>query len=211
MWLSNWLDSFAPYRDKWDYIFGIGFLVILSSTFFLDISDTFAVGVITAGTVFLAQYRLRHPNKEDIATVRPAFQSEEDAEPDEFGLKNYGPGVALYLQVRVVVSDVGRIDLKPLDRPVHLEEGEFLKFSPNSPLDGSDLISLVEEAGKCDQVEFYYSYVSQSGVREPIPFNNQLSRDDEEILSELETEADKPRRMDVKRIRQHCKAAPNNP
>lgn len=210
MWPPDWLDRFAPYRDKWDYIFGGGLLAILGLTLFLPISATFAVGVITAGTVFLAQYRLRHPNKEDIPTVRPAFQSTENTESDEFGLQNYGPGPALYLQVRAVVLGVGSVELEPLERPVHLDEGKFLKFSQNSSLDGPNLLDLVEEAGECDQVEFYYSYVSQTGMREPMPFNNRLSRDDEEILSELEAESDKPRRMDVKRIQQHCEPAPTN-
>lgn len=210
MWISDWLDRLAPYRDRWDYFFGLGLLTILILTFLQPISDTFAVGVITAGTVFLAQYRLRHPDKEDIPIVRPAFQTSDDTESDEFGLKNYGPGPALYLQVRVVILGIGRVELEPLDRPIHLEEDEFLKFTQNSFLDGPDLLDLVEKACKDDQVEFYYSYVSQSGIREPLPFNNRPSRDDEVILSKLEAESDEPRRMDIKRVRQHCKPGTNN-
>ena len=89
-----------------------------------------------------------------------------------------------------------------------MPEGEFLGFVHDDRVPGDGLLSAIDDAKdeveQDEEVYFYYSYISPGGGREPEKMHGETDRDDEEILGSLMEESNKPRRMEVMRIQQHC-------
>jgi len=160
-------------------------------------TPTDAILILTGLTAFYGQYRLRHPVDEPVPSMRPTYDSQYMA----YGLKNYGPGPALYIQLKVTVSDDdfdGRRILSPHEPPVHLEEGEFYPISDNERL-----TSLIENVAGDQYLRFHYSFVSRWGIREPIHLHGIADRpDDSGILSD-EHLTDDPRRIRVKKYHEY--------
>jgi hypothetical protein len=153
MSIKSGVRELAPFGDRYDvgFALGLGMVLLAGVVAFVDTPTlggvVAAVGefmrnsgmlvLLTSITAIVAVYRLRHrPEK-----ARPAVR--EDIEtvsggPGDFGLRNYGPGPALYVQAVAtterrgqnpdVVEEVARI--LPHDTPLHLREGELLSVSP---------------------------------------------------------------------------------
>lgn len=168
-----------------------------------------AVALVTAFTVFVAIYRLRRPNETERPAVRLSFENVEDEECIDFGLRNYGPGAALYLQIEAT-TDSGQTIFKfePRDYPLHLQEGDFLGFIHDDRWSCTSLLDLPnadeDEIPKNEMVYFYYSYVSTTGVRTPESYNSVQERPDKSILEKLKKGSEKPRQMELRRIWRRC-------
>lgn len=93
-----------------------------------------AIAYVTGVTAVAAIYQLRRPSSKERPAVRPSFASSEDNDLVDFGLKNYGPGPALYLQLELIHGESGSTLLRcrPRDEPLHLPEGDFLGFVHDS-------------------------------------------------------------------------------
>ena len=199
--LRKLVKKHAPYLDGLDAIVGLVLFGTIALTYkynWLTVSVTIAVA--TAAGVFIAVYRRRHGEKQ-VPAVRQTFFKHYDNSHD-FGLKNYGPGAALYLQLVVTDGNKEEIfSLDPLEDPLHLEKGDTLGFvyDDRRPDDGLRewLKGLDEVAKKNDpEVELHYSYVSDAGTREPGILNGTTERPDEKIDG-LKDVSNSPRRMKV--------------
>lgn len=229
--------KYAPWWDKFDTAFAIalgGILLVgyatyvdpispagLLSGFKRFINQSGLLGLLTAFTAIIALYRLRHRPDEARPSVREDFDNYDGKEPTDFGLRNFGPGPALYLQaaVEVVDDDVEHVDseygpepcLEVHDSPIHLQEGEFASLileredswfekvaeefdihRPEGPEDDEPDDSLM--------VNLHYTYVSQSGAREPTDVT--AKRDDTDLLDnpDIIDRRDKPRQIELWRV-----------
>lgn len=148
---------------------------------------------------FVAVYRLRRPQDAYVPAVRPAFENTEIDSQQEFGLKNFGPGAALYFQLKIVVEETEEtvFEFPPSNPPLHLPEGELLGVIYDDRLPNGRLLERIQDGE--GTLEFHYSYVSASGVREPVHVK---ADDDENILSELDSRS--PRKVEIDDIRGFC-------
>lgn len=150
---------------------------------------------------------------------RPIRLSEDSREVDddndamEFVLRNYGPGPALYLQAVVTVetqqeqTEVVRFQVH--DRPLHLQEGDFVSLVLSAEDDWVNEMadkyeisqSENEDGGRHENppmVNLYYSYVSQSGAREPTWKSTE--RDDTDVLDDIKNPERDARHIELWRV-----------
>lgn len=184
----------------------IGIGVLVASGVLPPIWITTAPGVyivlISGATAFLAFYRLRRPDKSSKPAVRPSFEPTDEEDQYRTGLKNFGPGPAIYLQAKI--SGPGSTDpmiLRPFERPLHLSEGEMFDITLDSPPEEPSLSDLMGEADDNEELIFEFTYLSDDGRREPSYFDMGSRRDDATVLDELNS--DNPRRMKVGEIRRN--------
>lgn len=230
--------EFAPWWDKFDTGFAVVISVILLGGYatFVDaisctglwtafqqfIKQSGLLALLTAFTAIIALYRLRHRPNMTRPAVREDFENYDGEEPTDFGLRNYGPGPALYLQAAVEIVDDESDDdddrdfdpvtcLEVHEHPIHLQEGEFASLVLER--DDCWVKEAVEEFGlqqsekdengernESLKVNLHYTYVSQSGAREPTDVTTE--RDDTHQLgsTELTDRDDKPRRIELWRV-----------
>jgi len=212
MRIRKWLRNQAPQWDYFDWValLCLGFVgaanwvILVIQTFsFSAPSPSQSLAILTAGSVFYGQYRLRHPNKSQMPAVRPTYK-ELDGTDTGYGLKNYGAGVALYLQIRVTGEDYEIDILEPNENPTHLEEGKFFDFIQDASEEkAQEFISLLESVDADSEICFYYSYIAPSGVREPLSAKQLTQEDDAEILSELQNSSNNPRSIQAEYLKRH--------
>lgn len=215
MSVKRWFRRKAPQWDTVDWItlMILGVIVAVGGLRLVSPSPSLptpghSLALLTAGSVFYAQYRLRHPNKGHVPAVRPEYKNPYSTDETGYGLKNYGPGPALYLQIKAKVSDGDKaVLLRPHDQPTHLEEGKFLSLTDdNQRGNNRTLVPLIEGAESGSELQFYYSYISQEGIREPLGAKKLTEQDDDDILSELPISKDMSedaRSIEIEQIRQH--------
>ena len=230
--------EFAPWWDKFDTAFSVAIGAILLGGYatFVDgisctglgtafqqfIKQSGLLAFLTAFTAIIALYRLRHRPNMTRPAVREDFEEYDGEGPTDFGLRNYGPGPALYLQAAVEVVDDESDDdddsdfdpvtcLEVHEHPIHLQEGEFAslvlkrddcwvkeaveEFGIQPPEEGEN-----GERRESLKVNLHYTYVTQSGAREPTDVTTE--RDDTHLLesTELTDRDDKPRRIELWRV-----------
>lgn len=198
----------APEMDWKDVAFAIILLTILVVAVLDFLSASLTLASITAVTAFAAIYRLRHPDQPTPPAVRQSFERDEHSDRTDFGLRNYGPEAALYIQIEVQMEgeNGSLLEIEPRDPPIHLSEGEFVGFIHDDriPDNGlSDLIGSTEDDVE-GQINLYYSYVSPTGQRVPKEMTDEPKRDDETILGELKGPNQQPRRIEIEKLRDHC-------
>lgn len=209
-WVRRLTHEVAPNHDKYDLWGGV-ILVIFSGIAILfsmtreDVTPTHVVAAIATITAFVAIYQLRHRESETQhlrPTVRQVFHELEGQSLVDFGLRNYGPGPALYLQVVTEVNGDRRNEIKPHNRPVHLAEGEFVGLMHNSHV--SDKLKKMAANGDVGEVELYYSYVSVRGEREPTNLSIEDEGDADCLFREITADDQDPRTMELSVIRDEC-------
>ncbi|WP_226006709.1 hypothetical protein [Natrinema salinisoli] len=206
---SELISDVAPNLDRYSIIFAIlVFVLAISGTLLLNGSA--AIALVSAVTASVAIYQLRRPDKTTRPSVRQSFTTNGSGSTD-FGLQNYGPGPALYLQLEVTIASTGRsiLTIGPRDPPIHLSEEEFIGFLSNERIDNDEFVNLISdientEVKSDEMIDLYYSYVSSTGMREPEALNVKEIRDDEDILQLLKDESQNPRRMEISKIRSYC-------
>jgi len=223
------LQKIAPYTDEYDVAFGAVLLVILgigildrflTGSDFLTGSETLAL--ITASTAFIALYRLRHSHEKRRPTVRPDYDPPDGNTPCDFGLRNYGPGPALYVQAVLEIradEETERApewsgdgserspEFVPHHRPLHLDEGEFLGLFhqvENDWLEEQCRTWTENTDEKSDEpvVDLYYSWVSQAGMR--VPEEIRTDENDECVLDGIEEYDTGVRNIPLSDLRNAC-------
>lgn len=166
------------------------------------------VGAVSAVTAFI---KLRRPDETTRPAVRQCFEPFGEGQAQDFGLRNYGPGPALYLQVQVtsVSSGWDLLSVEPRHLPINLREGGFLGLIHDDRVDGNGLLDRLCEDhymtdGTTEMVHLYYNYRSVTGLREPGRLPEEPERDDATIFEDLKDIGHEPRRMELSTILDHC-------
>lgn len=222
----------APFCDKYDLGFAgiLGVIVILGYATYMEtpslsglvntwpdfIGNSGLLALLTAWTAIIGLYRLRHRPDKNRPSVREDFNNLDGEGPTDFGLRNFGPESALYVQAVATVEqkqegteeeEVARFQVH--DSPIHLREGDFAslvldveedwvsemteKYDTSQPEGDYDC-----ERNTWPKVNFYFSYVSQSGARTPIGIST--DRPDDDILDKLKDDYDETRRIELWRV-----------
>lgn len=206
--LSSLKNKYTPFIDEFDAIVGAVLAGITALAWYFDwLSVSVVVAIATAAGVFIAIYRRRHGEKITPA-VRPAYFTEPGDGTADFGLKNFGPGPALYLQLEVEKSNGETLfTLKPRQRPLHLQEEDTLGFLHDDFATDNRFQKELKSSDKIEEDEMVYlhfSYFSDRGVREPIQLNGIAETQDECIFEELRDLDNTPRRMELTEIKSEC-------
>ncbi len=229
--------KWAPFWDRYDSRLALVLIVFLltgivstqesicRAGYCLPVPDFLSLRGVTAAftafAVMLAAYRHRHQQDKVRPSVREDFDNLDDAGTPDFGLRNFGPGPALYVQAVATLEredEEGFIEERLTghqihDTPIHLREGEFLSLlnevDENWLADMRAEYEICEYSGSCDAedplyVNLYYTYVSQSGAREPPHITD--DREDENLLNDgdLKDSDSQARRIELCRIDEHC-------
>lgn len=200
------IENLAPHLDKADF----GFAVILAfaiglTVYWNKLSGAHAIAMVTAVTALAGIYQLRHPTH----TVRPAVREDFQAESDttDFGLRNCGPGPALYIQIVAKVDGNSHVRLKPQNPPIHLSEGDFVGLQYDSRTDG-ELWDDSESANESEkEIELFYSYVTEQGLREPVSLNLSKYEDSQCLFDEITDDDQDPRTIDLETVKKGCSSA----
>jgi hypothetical protein len=231
--IGRYFRKVAPFWDKYDTVFTAvlsGIIILGYATFVeqISLSGLFAAWapfiensgilvLLTAWTAIIGLYRLRHRPDKTRAAVHEDFRSLDQEGAIDFGLRNFGPGPALYLQALITVEqeqeqvEVARFQVH--DPPIHLREGDFASLVSATEDDWvSEMaqkykIGQSKEKGDRNQgtpprVNLYYSYVSQSGARTPTDITSE--RDDTDLLDRIKDPDVDARRIELSRIVETC-------
>lgn len=229
MTIVRYFRDVAPFWDKYDWAFAVvlagivalGYVAhveLIPSSGLLGAGADFirnsgVIALLTAWTAIIALYRLRHRPEKTRPAVREDFFNCASENSSDFGLRNFGPGPALYIQaVATVETDQKQeevLRLKVHDQPIHLREGEFVslvqdvehdwvskmakKFETNQP-EGN----FKRNQGNEPLVNLYFSYVSRSGAREPTTISS--NRDDADLLDKINNPDEEPRKIELSRL-----------
>lgn len=210
---SRTVNEIAPHADWVTAMFLIIILLPVGVATVLEIIGVGQYGSltlawVTAITANAAIYRLRRPNRKARPAVRPAFSPANNG-VDNFGLKNFGPDPALYVQIEAIDGKTGDTLFKsePREEPVHLTEGEFVGFVHGDCAAENDMYKMLRddvEDGDFGMMYIHFSYLSPDGQRIPGYMHGQLEREDESILDRLKENGETPRRMELSKIRDRC-------
>lgn len=235
-WFYSIKQEVAPWWNKYDSWFASGVLGLLILGYATFVSSACPVGLwmafqrfvnhsgllalLTGFTAIIALYRLRHRPDKTRPSVREDFKNYDGERSTDFGLRNFGPGPALYLQAAVEVvndevdTDDSKFGPKPClevhEHPIHLQEGEFASLVP----EGEDSwVQKVAEEFEIDaeennndgpddslKVNLHYTYITQSGAREPTDVT--AKRDDTRLVErdDLIDRDDEPRQIELWRV-----------
>lgn len=213
-WIKQRIRNEAPFFDNVDAALIVGLGILIAIVAIVDsqvtfINGAYAIALVTAVSAFAVVYQMRHPRDKIRPAVRPDFELRNGGGTCDLGLRNFGPGPALYFQLEAVVGGRDEAILEPLDRPVHLPEGEFLGLFNDevwkSEWDSTEeVIETLEKSESNEpQIEFYFTFVTGSGRREPSRLEVKPHEFDENILDRLKSE-EHPRRMTLSEIEKNC-------
>lgn len=233
---SQW-RKVAPWWDKFDSIFAgiLGLFLLFGYFTFVEsithsgvraawprfVRNSGLLALLTTWTAIIALYRLRHRPDKTRPAIREDFKSHGDKGSTDFGLRNFGPGPALYVQAKATVekqeSNEVATRFKVHDQPIHLREGEFASLVRD--VDDDWLSEMADkyaidhsepdnEAGleNPPRIHLYFSYVSKSGAREPTRISTE--RDDDDLLTELKIPDADARQIELRRVVNACRTPP---
>lgn len=236
MVIGRCFRNVAPFWDKYDSVFAgvLGGIIIVGYATFVEvispsglvtawtdfIENSGLLALLTAWTAIIGLYRLRHRPDKTRPSVREDFKNLDGEGATDFGLRNFGPGPALYVQAvatveqeqeGTVVDEVTRFQVH--ESPIHLREGDFAslvldvegdwvsemaeKYEIGPPEDDTD-----GEQENSPMFNLYYSYVSRSGVRTPTEISSE--RDDTDVLDKIKSPNVEGRRIELSRIVSAC-------
>lgn len=184
---------------------GIGVIVFIALVIYSSqpISPTsMAVAFFTAVYAFITMNQMRQSTQSYTANVRRDYNRIPGTQSHKFGLRNFGPGPALYLRVFAeVVEEVEKegervIKSKEIvgedDPPLSLSEGEFL------PVTDEEFPKL-EPKYDDRKLNLYYSFVSRNGTETPENQHKPRSKTNEQLAED----APDPRCIKLGKIREH--------
>lgn len=233
--IRQYFRDVAPFWDKYDSVFaGVlgGMIIVGYATFVMSsplglfaawttfIKNSGLLALLTAWTAIIALYRLRHRQDKTRPSVREDFNNLHGEGPTDFGLRNFGPGPALYVQaVATVEQEKEEIEVDEFTRfqvhesPIHLREGDFASLVLDEEDDWVNEMAEKYEIGQpdgdtdCEQenppmVNLYYSYVSQSGVRTPGDIT--YKRADSDVLDKIKEPNAEARHIELWRVVDAC-------
>ena len=226
--------KYAPFIDFIDKVFAfilISIIALVCISYFLTqpgessvwgaFTDFFTgsgpIIIFASITASIALYKWRHHTDKERPVVREDF-NDMDGDNADFGLRNFGPGTALYIQATAIIADSNKINneacttISVHDNPTHLQEGDFLSLVKNVERDW--LSEVVEKYKKENtsikdeeiEIEIYCSYYSPTWTREPLTISgNDIDRRDEDLDAEtLIDGTEKPLRIELWRLKELC-------
>ncbi|WP_254536733.1 hypothetical protein [Halomarina litorea] len=196
--LSGTFEDIYGFFDIYNQIFVVFSAAVVALVVVYNVSISTAVAVFTALYALIAFNQMRNggPVQTTGLAVRPAYDSNDAAECD-FGLKNLGEGPALYLRAYVRIEDEAEYLLKKMDRPIHLDEEEFVSLTEGDFSNESlDDISAEDDA----KLEFYYTFTSPSGIQYPRGKTKPLEMSPKELVEAT----DEPRSLRLGDVRENC-------
>jgi hypothetical protein len=201
--LREFRERELPKSDRYDYALLVAFGATILGAWIIDRMDgtfpvaTYAVAFIGALTAWRAIYKMRHPDRPAPPDVRQDFELSEPSKVRDFGFRNFGPGPAIYIQFVARVDGEERVTLGPLERPIHLPEGEFVGIVDDRRVTG-DLFKENENQG---EVELYCAYGSVEGIRGPRNLDVPDDAPEKYLLDDLTELHPQPQHMRIERIR----------
>lgn len=204
------ISELRGFFDLWDAVLLLGLAIIIGISF---LPSTISIGgfslsvpqysfspvaAFTALYVFFAFKMMRKEGTIDSEsqTVRRDFDS------GDFGLRNFGPGPALYLRVHATVEPEGpEHTIEESDEPLHLEEGEFLSVLKGELAELRNPDSELFEKEDATKVELYYTWESPSGRQCPTGLTNPRGMS----VDELAREAEDPRTEELENLQKNLK------
>lgn len=236
MAIRRCLKDVAPFWDRYDSAFAgiLGGIIFVGYATFVEtispsglvsgwinfIENSGLLALLTAWTAIIGLYCLRHRPDKTRPAVREDFKNLDGEGPTDFGLRNFGPGPALYVQaVATVKQGQEGIEGEEVacfqvhDSPIHLREGDFASLVLDAEEDWVSNLSKKHEIGQSKgdtdgdqgnshQVNLYYSYVSQSGARTPTDISSK--RDDTDVLGKIMSPNAEPRHIELSRVVDAC-------
>lgn len=207
-------------RDIWEFLDGPDWVFISIAIPFLGYVllkgfwswPQMAVAVFTALYAFIASNQMRQESRTHTANVRRDYKYDSETDSYIFGLRNFGPGPALYLRVYATVVEETEKDeeetvvaqkpfLEEDDPPMNLEEGEFLPLVDDGFLRvADDDFPPLEPQNDGLEMRLYYSFVSRNGVETP----EQQHKPREKSHRVLKNDSPEPRSIDLSNLREHC-------
>jgi hypothetical protein len=220
-WIEKrWRIFTKTRRDIREFLDGPDWVFILIATPFLGFVylkgfwswPQMAVAVFTALYAFIASNQMRQESQTQTANVRRDYKYNPETDSYTFGLRNFGPGPALYLRVyATVVKGIEKdeeetvVAQKPFleedDPPMSLEEGEFLPLVDDGflPMSDDDFPPL-EPQNEDMEMRLYYSFVSRNGVETP----EQQHKPRDKSHRDLKNDSPDPRSIKLSTLREHC-------
>ena len=169
---------FAPYSDILDYIVVSAVIILLVGGWYFSqevpgLQTDHIIWIIASISGLAAYYQMRHSDLRLPPTVRPAFEWDGEAQAVDFGLKNYGQGPALEFQLVVDIGGSTVLELPPGKVPLQIEEDSVLGLFKSNRIPAEKTLNIEHLAEYPDEteIEFYYSFTSDQGVREPTHHN----------------------------------------
>lgn len=201
--LREVVEEIRAFFDIYNKIFVVTSLFVIGLPLLFDAPLAVAVAIFTAVYAFIAFNRMRGSESVwmNSPTVRREFQSKTDSKNYDFGLRNFGPGPALYFRVHATVEPDGPdLTIHEADPPLHLEEGEFISLIQGELTKLRDENSELYKQDDADRVELYYTYVSTSGRQTPPDLKNPREMSVEELVDEAED----PRFEELENLQKNC-------
>lgn len=205
--LEEIAEEVRAFFDVYNIFFVIVSAVIVSLTLLLNAPLAVAVAIFTAVYALISFNRMRGSENVwmNTPTVRRDFQRQTDSNNYDFGLRNFGPGPALYFRVHATVLPNGpEITINESDPPLHLEEGEFLSLLQGELAELRDKDSELYERDDAERVELYYTFESTSSRQTPPGLKNPRKMS----VKELVDKADDPRDEKLENLRKNCAETP---
>lgn len=201
-------QAFREFLDGPNWVFIGVILFIFTLVYLIGFWSwpTMTVAIFTAIYAFIASNQMRQEAQTHTANVRRDYEYNPRTDSYEFGLRNFGPGPALYLRVyATVVEEEGdkdevvdrKVILEEDDPPMSLEEGEF------EPITGEDFLTLDPEYDH-QILKLYYSYISRNGVETPENQHKPRQKSHEKLAED----SSDPRSIKLEKLREHCTSEP---
>ncbi|WP_435335719.1 hypothetical protein [Haloarchaeobius sp. TZWWS8] len=201
--LRKAIVQIRSYFDIYNQIFVAISLLIIGATAIFDASLSVAVALFTAVYSFIAFNQMRSSDSvwARSPTVRREYKKDSESDTFDFGLRNFGPGPALYLRAHATVVPEGpEYTLAKSETPLHLSEGEFVSVLQGELTELRDRESDLYNNDDSKRIELYYTFDSLSGRQTPPDLKEPCSRSIEEVIKMSEN----PREERLENIKYNC-------
>lgn len=213
-WWQEFKEGILRFFDFWNTVFVLASLLVLAIIFILQLSISttelsylpIAVAVFTAIYALISFNRMRDggPASSQFPTIRRDYRTGEESGVYDFGLRNFGPGPALYLRVYAkIVPDGPDLLIPESESPLHLEEGEFMSLLRRDFAELCNKESDLYEHPDSKEIELYYTWESK-GTQCPPELDNPREMEKDE----LEDAADNPRTEKLENLRRNWNQQP---
>lgn len=200
-WGREFKTGISDFFDFWNTVFVLLSGLLLVGIFIFQIRVSTAVAVFTAiyALITFNQMRTGGPVNSRTPSIRRDYRIDEDSGVYDFGLRNFGPGPALYLRVYARIVPNGPDLLIPeSELPLHLEQGEFLSLLRRDFLELQNSVSDLYDRPDAKEIELYYTWES-NGIQCPPGLDSPREMDKNELVDA----ARKPRTAKLKDLRKN--------
>lgn len=195
-WWEEFRGGLVNFFDFWNTVFVLVSVAVLAGIFVIQLSTStteqsylpIAVAVFTAVYALISfnDMRTEGPANTRTPSVRRDYRADEDSKVYDFGLRNFGPGPALYLRVYArIIPDGADLLIPESESPLHLEEGEFMSLLRRDFAELQNLESDIYDRPDAKEVELYYTWET-NGVQCPPGLDSPREMDKDELVEAAE-------------------------